>query len=187
MPKIEITNRVKVQGRKGTSTRTTLHFALATAYGMSLSRNGEKFAITVHVDQCRNIAEVEYSLHSVNMASIIRGLFPRVNPNPNPQNPFNPDGSPAPGFLPGRQYTSIPRNPNAPVSADPELRDAIQGVGPAPSQIAIAEPSAEANDFGNPPYVLITPTSPVVRGIYVNVTQPEPIKAPWLLVREHVT
>lgn len=65
MPGISVTYRVRAQGSPATSSRTVLHLALATAFGMSVSRKAASIQITALIDHNNNAVEISYVVSTI--------------------------------------------------------------------------------------------------------------------------
>ncbi len=65
LPSVNITYVVKAQGDKSTPPRQVLHLALATAFGMAISRRLAKSNIVINVNHRLNMVEVKYTITTV--------------------------------------------------------------------------------------------------------------------------
>lgn len=183
LPSTYIVNKVKCQGKKGTPIRVTLHAALATLYGMSLSNKGHVFTVTATVNHRDNVVEVESILSATALGPLAPGAG---GGDPAPPPPRVPGGIPLPrdgrpprfgeppgemAFLPGVSESDRPI----------DLR--IVGVSPNYSSSDITEPP-ESTYSENPKLIVKSVVDPALyRGLNRNISQTSPNKAPWLVTR----
>lgn len=185
IPQVNLTQSVTIQGKKGTSVRTTLHMALATAFGMSVTRNGDKFSIRAEVDQVNNIAKVDFAIVTSSLASIIKAITGGTGPQPSAPNTPATIPATAAGTS-GRITSGFFNDPTA--GDDTNVLAGISGViVNNTNEFGDLEPQG-SDYFGNPKSVLInSPPDPVVRGVLGPTIQTEPVIAPWLLERTHTS
>ena len=186
LPQMKMTQSVTVQGAKGTSVRATLHMALATAFGMSVSRYGDKFVVRAEVDQVNNVAKVDMTLVSSTLASIIKKLT---------EGPAQPPPPKAPPKAPPKPVTATATGHSGSLTASGFFDDArkgddtnvLAGIGGV-----IVNDSGGFGDFedredgyfGNPRNVLVNSPPEIVRGVRGGVVQTDQT-VPWLLERTH--
>lgn len=189
MPHTTIINRVRCQGKKGTPVRATLHLALATLYGMSISRKGHAYSITATVNHRDNVVELESMLTTTSFG----GLAPdtedqepdyKPNQSDSPRYPGPPDlqmwsMGPSSGFSSTSELKSRPGSS----SLDLPLEQRILGYLSNYPESSITEPPTDDGD-GNPKLILKQVQDPnLYRGVNRDTKQSNPTKAPWLLTR----
>lgn len=173
IPRITISHSVTAQGHVNASPRTTLHLALATAFGMSVSKNGDKFSIVAKVDQRSNVAEVEFTLNCSTTASITDGVLSLL---PSIRAPNAPGGAGGAGIkdagITPEQFTRE--------SVDAAVAG-VQGkeipAGPSPTNPIV--------DLENPP-LIVKPRivgNLALRGLGGLGVQDQPVRAPWLIAK----
>ena len=192
MPHTTIINRVRCQGKKGTPVRATLHLALATLYGMSISRHGHAYSITATVNHRDNVVELESMLST----TIFGGLSPGADlpDTPNPpidREKYNPGTYPGPPDLqmwsmgPSSGFSSTSELKSRPGSSslDLPLEQRIVGYLSNYPESSITEPPTD-NGTSNPKLIVKQVQDPnLYRGVNRDTKQSNPTKAPWLLTR----
>ena len=194
LPHTTLINRVRCQGKKGSPVRLTLHVALATLYGMSLSRRGNAYSITATVNHRDNVVELESMLTTTSYGGLIP--FPGQDDLPDradrdkfvpPVNPGPPDfqmwsAAPPSGFSGFSSMSTLKCDPGV-SSSDLPLERRIIGYTPSYDPADITEPPPDIST-GNPSLIVKAVIDPTLyRGVNKDTKQSNPVKAPWLVTR----
>lgn len=167
IPTVQVAQSVRVQGSPYTSPRTTLHFALATMFGLSPARVGDKFSVTANVDHRNNIVEVVFAINTTALSALLSSI-----------------GSELPAVVKEELQKLKDAAARALAGDTDNLEEYIEGIDPAkdpkdlPGKVVI--PPAIALE--NPPLIK-KPNATPKRGLGGKGIRENPVVAPWLIAR----